>query len=157
MNSLCTHHGFVTPGLFLTWYQNPADFNHRILLAVRSSIWYVMTSNLDSDTDHSDRVFVVSLCHRVAHTSRTAGGDPVLIATEDVSYPKRPRRLWSPVGLSSSGLFSGVKWPERDVSQYPLSSHEVENEWNSTSVPPYMLSCHGRDSLTLFRVPGYYL
>lgn len=34
------------------------------------------------------------------------------------------------------GFFSGVKRPESEADHSPLSSDEVKNEWNYTSIPP---------------------
>jgi hypothetical protein len=54
----------------------------------------------------------------------------------DVSSPKRPDRLWTPLSLPFSGysgnLSARVKWPRRESDLLPPSSAEIKNEWSRT-------------------------
>jgi hypothetical protein len=50
----------------------------------------------------------------------------------------RPDCVWDPSSLIPNG-YHGLKWPEREVGQSPLSSVKVKNVWNYTFTPPYVL------------------
>jgi hypothetical protein len=55
------------------------------------------------------------------------------------SSPEPPDRLWGPLGLLFNGYCSsilGVKEPGHEVSHWPHSSAEAENEWSCTPSTP---------------------
>jgi len=72
------------------------------------------------------------LSFRLAGVSNTSRGKGLS------SYPKRPDHYCDPPSL----LFNeyrdftlGVKRPEREINQFPLSSFEIQEEWSHTSAP----------------------